>query len=86
MSAAGREALMATYADPPVTFVRGSGSELFDAAGRRYVDFVSGIAVTSLGHAHPEVVAALVAQARTLWHVSNLYGNELAPAVAATPA
>jgi acetylornithine/N-succinyldiaminopimelate aminotransferase len=75
---------MRTYADPPATFVRGSGSELFDADGRRYLDFVSGLAVTSLGHCHPEVAEALAEQARTLWHVSNLYGNVLAPAVAAT--
>jgi len=76
--------LMHTYASPPVVFVRGSGSELFDAAGRRYLDFVSGLAVTSLGHAHPDVASALVAQAGRLWHTSNLYGNELAPEVAAT--
>ncbi|MGH8981713.1 MAG: aspartate aminotransferase family protein [Acidimicrobiales bacterium] len=76
--------LMRTYAPPPVTFVRGSGSELFDTAGRRYLDFVSGLAVTSLGHAHPDVGAALAAQAGLLWHTSNLYGNELAPEVAAT--
>lgn len=76
--------LMHTYADPPATFVRGLGSEVFDADGRRYLDFVSGLAVTSLGHCHPEVVEAVARQARTLWHVSNLYGNELAPAVAAT--
>jgi len=75
---------MRTYADPPVAFVRGKGSELFDSEGRRYLDFVSGIAVTSLGHAHPDVVAALTSQAETLWHVSNLFGNELATGVAAT--
>ena len=57
---------------------------LFDAEGRRYLDFVSGLAVTSLGHSHPVVAEAVAAQARTLWHVSNLYGNELAPEVAAT--
>ncbi|MGH9109796.1 MAG: aspartate aminotransferase family protein [Acidimicrobiales bacterium] len=82
--AAPRQALMGTYPDPPATFVRGRGSELFDAAGRRYLDFVSGLAVTSLGHAHPVVAEALADQARTLWHVSNLYGNDLAPEVAAT--
>jgi predicted acetylornithine/succinylornithine family transaminase len=76
--------LMHTYAPPAVVFARGSGSELFDTAGRRYLDFVSGLAVTSLGHAHPDVAAALVAQAGRLWHTSNLYGNELAPEVAAT--
>lgn len=75
---------MRTYAPPPVVFARGSGSELFDVDGRRYLDFISGLAVTSLGHAHPDVVAALSAQAGRLWHTSNLYGNELAPEVAAT--
>ena len=79
-----RAALMRTYAEPPVTFVRGQGSELFDVEGRRYLDFVSGIAVTSLGHSHPAVAAAVAEQARTLCHVSNLYGNVLAPEVAAT--
>jgi len=79
-----RTALMRTYAEPPVTFVRGEGSWLFDAAGRRYLDFISGLAVTSLGHSHPVVAEAVAAQARTLTHVSNLYGNELAPEVAVT--
>ncbi len=84
MSAPDRSALMRTYAEPPVTFVRGEGSHLFDAEGRRYLDFISGLAVTSLGHAHPAVASAVAAQARTLCHVSNLYGNELAPEVATT--
>ena len=79
-----RRALMHTYAEPPVTFVRGEGTMLFDDAGRRYLDFVGGIAVVSLGHAHPLVADAVATQARTLWHVSNLYGNELAPEVALT--
>ena len=77
-------ALMRTYAEAPVTFVRGEGSWLFDAQGRRYLDFICGLAVTSLGHSHPAVADAVAAQARTLSHVSNLYGNELAPEVAAT--
>jgi acetylornithine/N-succinyldiaminopimelate aminotransferase len=80
----GREALMATYAEPPVTFVRGEGSRLFDADGRAYLDFICGLAVTSLGHSHPAVAEAVAEQARTLSHVSNLYGNELAPEVART--
>jgi predicted acetylornithine/succinylornithine family transaminase len=75
---------MRTYADPPVTFVRGEGSRLFDAEGASYLDFVSGIAVTSLGHAHPDVAQAIADQARTLSHVSNLYGSTLAPDVATT--
>lgn len=86
MTGAGptRAALMRTYAEPPVTFVRGQGSELFDTEGRRYLDCIAGIAVTALGHSHPKVAAAVADQARTLWHVSNLYGNVLAPEVAAT--
>jgi predicted acetylornithine/succinylornithine family transaminase len=76
--------MMATYADPPVTFVRGQGSTLWDAAGRPYLDFLSGLAVTSLGHAHPVVAEAVAEQARTLWHVSNLFGTTLAPEVALT--
>ena len=74
--------LMPTYPPPPVTFVRGSGTELWDDRGRRYLDFLTGLAVCSLGHAHPAVADALAAQARTLLHVSNLFGNELAPRLA----
>jgi predicted acetylornithine/succinylornithine family transaminase len=73
---------MPTYAPPPVTFVRGSGTELFDEDGRRYLDFICGLAVTSLGHAHPAVARALCDQAHTLLHVSNLYANAVAPDVA----
>ncbi|MDA8310374.1 MAG: acetylornithine/succinylornithine family transaminase [Actinomycetota bacterium] len=76
--------LMGTYAPAPVVFVRGEGSRLFDVQGRQYLDFVSGLAVTSLGHAHPEVARAIAEQAATLCHVSNLYANALAPEVAAT--
>ena len=75
---------MRTYADPPATFVRGAGTVLFDAAGNEYLDFITGLAVVSLGHAHPVVAAAVAEQARTLCHVSNLYGNTLGPEVART--
>ena len=75
---------MATYAPPPVTFVRGQGSLLWDDTGRQYLDFLSGLAVTSLGHAHPAVADAICAQARTLLHVSNLFGTEPQRQVAAT--
>ncbi len=68
--------LMPTYGPPSVRFVRGSGSELWDGDGKRYLDFLSGLAVTSLGHAHPAVAEALAAQANTLLHVSNLFGTE----------
>ena len=75
---------MPTYPPPPVTFVRGEGSYLFDVDGRRYLDCLSGLAVTSLGHAHPAVAAALHHQASTLLHVSNLFGSEPGPEVART--
>jgi len=66
-------AVMPTYARADVAFERGEGAYLFDTAGRRYLDFASGIAVTSLGHAHPHLVAALQGQAGKLWHTSNLF-------------
>jgi predicted acetylornithine/succinylornithine family transaminase len=75
---------MATYPPPPVTFVRGAGSYLWDTEGRRYLDMLSGLAVTSLGHAHPAVAEALATQARTLLHVSNLFGTVPGPEVATT--
>ena len=77
-------ALMPTYPPQAVTFVRGRGTELWDDRGRRYLDFLSGIGVTSLGHAHPSVAEAVGEQARTLLHVSNLYGTTVGPEVAAT--
>ena len=70
------DVLMGNYGVPPVTFVRGSGTELFDDAGNRYLDFLCGLAVTGLGHAHPRVAAALADQASTLLHVSNLFITE----------
>lgn len=76
--------LMPTYPPPPVTFVRGEGSWLWDDQGRRYLDLLSGLAVTSLGHSHPAVADALAEQARTLVHVSNLFGTTIGPEVAAT--
>ncbi|MFP5255951.1 MAG: aspartate aminotransferase family protein [Acidimicrobiia bacterium] len=76
--------LMPTYPPPPVTFVRGEGSWLWDGAGRRYLDLLSGLAVTSLGHSHPVVADALAHQSRTLLHVSNLFGTTIGPDVAAT--
>jgi predicted acetylornithine/succinylornithine family transaminase len=75
---------MSTYPEPAVTFVRGEGSRLYDESGRAYLDFLSGLAVTSLGHAHPTVADAVCRQARTLLHVSNLYGTTIGPEVAAT--
>ena len=68
--------LMPTYGAPSVLFVRGQGTELWDRDGRRYLDFISGLGVTGLGHAHPAVAEAIATQAATLLHVSNLYGTE----------
>jgi len=66
-------AVMPTYARSELTFDRGEGPYLYATNGRRYLDFSSGVAVTSLGHAHPRLVAALTEQAHKLWHCSNLY-------------
>jgi predicted acetylornithine/succinylornithine family transaminase len=68
--------LMPTYGPPPVMFVRGQGAELWDVDGKRYIDFLSGLAVTSLGHSHPAVAQALAEQANTLLHTSNLFATE----------
>jgi predicted acetylornithine/succinylornithine family transaminase len=76
--------LMNTYPPTTVTFVRGAGSILWDDAGKQYLDFLSGLAVTSLGHANPVVADALAQQANTLLHVSNLFGTEPGEDVAAT--
>jgi acetylornithine/N-succinyldiaminopimelate aminotransferase len=65
--------MAATYKRTPVVFSRGSGCTLWDTEGRSYLDFVAGIAVCNLGHAHPAVSKALCEQSKTLVHVSNLY-------------
>jgi acetylornithine aminotransferase len=65
--------LMNTYARLPVAFARGEGVWLWDEAGKRYLDALSGIAVCGLGHAHPRLSRALAEQAATLIHTSNLY-------------
>ncbi|MDQ7803477.1 acetylornithine/succinylornithine family transaminase [Amycolatopsis sp. A133] len=67
--------LMPTYATASATFVRGRGTILWDTEGKRYLDFLGGMAVVCLGHAHPAVAAAVAEQARTLVHVSNFYGS-----------
>ena len=64
--------------------MRGQGTELWDSSGRRYLDFLGGLAVTSLGHAHPAVAEAICSQARTLLHVSNLFATEPGADVART--
>ncbi|MCB1419427.1 MAG: aspartate aminotransferase family protein [Notoacmeibacter sp.] len=70
MSASG---LFETYSRLPLEFERGEGSWLYTLDGARYLDFAGGVAVNSLGHCHPHLVAALQEQAAKLWHVSNLY-------------
>ena len=65
--------VMPTYARLPVAFAHGEGVWLYDTEGRRYLDALSGIAVTGLGHSHPAVTKALIDQAGTLIHTSNLY-------------
>jgi acetylornithine/N-succinyldiaminopimelate aminotransferase len=70
---ASQSVLLPTYARVPVAFERGEGAWAITADGTRYLDFGAGIAVNSLGHAHPHLVEALIAQARKIWHTSNLY-------------
>ena len=65
--------LMPTYARYPVRFVRGEGARLWDDDGHEYLDFLSGISVSSVGHCHPRIVAAIRAQAGELIHVGNLF-------------
>jgi len=68
--------LMPTYARHPVRFVRGEGARLWDDDGHEYLDFLSGISVSSVGHCHPRVVEAIRAQAGKLIHVGNLFYTE----------
>src|SRR3954449_8656530 len=68
--------LLPVYKRIDIVFERGQGSWLFDKAGRRWLDFTSGIAVNGLGHAHPHLVKTLQEQAAKLWHVSNLFRIE----------
>ena len=65
--------VLPTYNRAPLSFVKGEGSWLIEADGRRFLDLGAGIAVNALGHAHPALVAALTEQAGNLWHTSNLY-------------
>jgi predicted acetylornithine/succinylornithine family transaminase len=77
---AGRDTcpFMPVFGAPQVMFERGIGTELWDVNGKRYLDFLCGIAVTSLGHSHPEVTKAIAEQAATLMHVSNFFTNPVA--------
>ncbi|MGC2786649.1 MAG: aminotransferase class III-fold pyridoxal phosphate-dependent enzyme, partial [Roseiarcus sp.] len=67
--------MVPTYARAKVAFERGEGCWLTSTNGERYLDFGAGIAVTSVGHAHPHLVETLITQGSKLWHVSNLYQN-----------
>ena len=80
---AGRD-LVRSFGERMALFVRGEGSYLWDAEGRRYLDFLAGIAVDSLGHAHPAFVEAISTQAATLAHVSNYFATPPQLALAAT--
>ncbi|WP_288792054.1 acetylornithine transaminase [uncultured Corynebacterium sp.] len=68
-------ALLDNYPVPPIELVEGSGSTVTDADGKQYIDMLAGIAVNSLGYAHPAVVEAVTHQVSTLGHVSNLFGS-----------
>jgi predicted acetylornithine/succinylornithine family transaminase len=74
--------LLGIYRRPDVVFARGSGAWLFDESGRGYLDFISGLGVNSLGHAHPRLAAAIAEQAATLAHTSNLFHHPLQAPVA----
>ena len=69
---------MPVFGAPQVMFERGQGTQLWDVNGKRYLDFLCGIAVTSLGHSNPVVAAAISHQANTLLHVSNFFANPVA--------
>lgn len=70
------EVMVPIYAPSSMVPVRAAGLDVWDQSGKQYLDFTAGIAVTSLGHAHPEVVATLCDQATRLWHLGNGYTNE----------
>ena len=65
--------IMNTYGDRQLAFIKGEGAYVWDAEGKKYLDFLIGIAVNGLGHCHPRVVEAIQKQAETLLHISNLY-------------
>ena len=75
--------VLQTYRRQPVTFIRGKGVHLYDVEGREYIDLLSGIGVTALGHAHPKLIAAIDDQAQTLLHTSNLFFHPLQGQLAA---
>ncbi|MCZ9342911.1 aminotransferase class III-fold pyridoxal phosphate-dependent enzyme, partial [Streptomyces sp. TRM76130] len=76
LTARWQGALMNNYGTPRLPLVRGAGERVWDADGKEYLDFVAGIAVNALGHAHPAVVEAVSTQIASLGHVSNLFTAE----------
>ena len=71
-----RDALMPVYNPPEAIFERGEGVRLYDKTGNAWLDFIAGISVNCLGHAHPKLVAALKEQSEKLWHTSNMFRVE----------
>ena len=69
-------ALMNTFGPPKLTLERGKGAHVWDTDGKEYVDLLGGIAVNSLGHAHPALVQAVTGQLETLGHISNFFASE----------
>jgi acetylornithine/N-succinyldiaminopimelate aminotransferase len=74
--ALGQARLLGNYRQAPIVLARGRGSEVWDTEGRRYLDLCAGVAVSSLGHAHPRLTAAIAEQAGRLLHASNYFYNE----------
>ena len=72
----GQRYLYPNYRQPPIVFTHGQGCQLWDQSGKRYLDMFAGIAVSTLGHGHPKLVAAISEQASKLLHISNYYFNE----------
>ncbi len=70
------EHMLKNYKQPPLVMTRGEGCRLWDTDGRRYLDLYAGIAVCSLGHAHPALVKAISEQAARLGHIANYYYND----------
>src|ERR1035437_1041903 len=71
-----REYVLQNYARYPLVLAKGKGCHLYDLAGKRYLDFISGIGVNALGHAHPRLVKVIREQAALLMHSSNLYYHQ----------
>ncbi len=81
-AAVGHCPFMPVFGAPPIMIDHGHGTEVFDSNGKRYLDFLAGIAVVSLGHANPVIADAIAAQARRLVHVSNFFSNPIATSAA----